>query len=277
MLKKILKEIVEDKKKQGFPDFVIKNFVKEFLQYPVLNFIYNDKNYKNFIFTGGSCLRICFNAPRLSEDLDFDLYKKDYQKLDLSKLAEQLKLYFKKKYLIDITVKGQTNKRICLKFPLLRALNLADESESDLLYVKIEPSEISFKKPAIELSPVSSYGFNFIVKHYSLPFLMTGKLGAIFNREWFGGKKNEINIKGRDFYDLFWYLQKAVLPDWKNLKSSINISSEDSLKKELLKLIAENVTSQKLSYDLKNFFPDQNFVSDFCKNYKKIMEKYLKN
>ena len=277
MLKKILKEIVEDKKRQNFPDFVIKNFIKEFLQYPALNFIYNDKNYKNFIFTGGSCLRICFNAPRLSEDLDFDLYEKDYQKLDLSKLAEQLKLYFKKNYLIDIVVKGQTNKRVYLKFPLLKTLNLADQSESDLLYVKIEPSKTSFKKSVIELSPVSSYGFNFIVKHYSLPFLMTGKLRAIFNREWFGGKKNEINIKGRDFYDLFWYLQKGVLPDWKNLKSSINISSESMLKKELLKLVDKNVTSQKLSYDLKNFFPDQNFVSDFCKNYKKIMEKYLKD
>ncbi|MEA1962988.1 MAG: nucleotidyl transferase AbiEii/AbiGii toxin family protein [Patescibacteria group bacterium] len=276
MLKKILKEIVEDKKRQGFPDFVIKNFIKEFLQYPVLNFIYNDKNYKNFIFTGGSCLRICFDAPRLSEDLDFDLYEKDYKKLDLSKLSKQLKLYFKKNYLIDIVAKGQTNKRIYLKFPLLKELNLANESESDLLYVKIEPSKTSFKKPITELSPVSSYGFNFIAKHYSLPFLMTGKLGAIFNREWFSGKKNEINIKGRDFYDLFWYLQKGVLPDWKNLKNSINISSESLLKKELLKLISKNITSQKLSYDLKNFFPDQNFVYDFCKNYKKIMEKYLK-
>ena len=277
MLKKILKEIVKDKKKQGFPGFVIKNFIKEFLQYPVLNFIYNDKNYKNFIFTGGSCLRICFKAPRLSEDLDFDLCAKDYQKLNLSKMANQLKLYFKNNYLIDISVKGQTNKRIYLKFPLLKKLNLANESESDLLYVKIEPSKTSFKKSVIELSPVSSYGFNFIAKHYSLPFLMTGKLGAIFNREWFSGKKNEINIKGRDFYDLFWYLQKGVLPDWKSLKNSINISSENFLKKELLKLISKNVTSQKLSYDLKNFFPDQNFVSDFCKNYGKIMEKYLKN
>ena len=277
MLRKILKEIAEDKKRQGFPDFVIKNFLKEFLQYPVLNFIYNDKNHKNFIFTGGSCLRICFNAPRLSEDLDFDIYEKDYQKLDLSELAEQLKLYFKKKYLFNIIVKCQANKRIYLKFPLLNELKLADKSESDLLYVKIEPNKTNFKKPTVELSAVSFYGFNFIVKHYSLPFLMTGKLSAIFGREWFSGKKNEINIKGRDFYDLFWYLQKGAAPDWKNLKSLINISSNSQLKKELLKIIAENVTSQKLSYDLKNFFPDQNFVSDFCKNYGKIMEKYLKD
>ncbi|MBU0619598.1 nucleotidyl transferase AbiEii/AbiGii toxin family protein [Patescibacteria group bacterium] len=275
MLQKILKEIVKDKKAQGLPDFVIKNYVKEFLQYPALDFIYNNKNYKNFIFTGGSCLRICFNAPRLSEDLDFDLFEKDYKKLNFQALAEELKLYFKTKYLINIIVKCQADKRTYLKFPLLKKLNLTDQSESDLLYVKIEPSISCFKKPDIEFSPISFYGFNFVVKNYSLPFLMTGKLNAIFNREWFKGKQNEINIKGRDFYDLFWYLQKGVSPDWKNLKKVINISSENELKKELLKFIDKNVTSQKLSYDLKNFFSDQNFISDFCKNYKKIMEKYL--
>ncbi|MBU1349598.1 MAG: nucleotidyl transferase AbiEii/AbiGii toxin family protein [Patescibacteria group bacterium] len=275
MLQKILKEIVKDKKAQGLPDFVIKNYVKEFLQYPALDFIYNNKNYKNFIFTGGSCLRICFNAPRLSEDLDFDLFEKDYKKLNFQALAEELKLYFKTKYLINIIVKCQADKRTYLKFPLLKKLNLTDQSESDLLYVKIEPSISCFKKPDIEFSPISFYGFNFVVKNYSLPFLMTGKLNAIFNREWFKGKQNEINIKGRDFYDLFWYLQKGVSPDWKNLKKVINISSENELKKELLKFIDKNVTSQKLSYDLKNFFSDQHFISDFCENYRKIMEKYL--
>ena len=277
MLKKILKEIVNDKRKQGFPDFVIKNYIKEFLQYPTLSFIYNAQNYKNFIFTGGSCLRICFDAPRLSEDLDFDLSERDYQKLNLAGLTERLKLYFKQKYLIDVITKCQTNKRIYLKFPLLKELGLADESESDLLYVKIEPSKSSFNNPKVELSPISFYGFNLIIKNYSLSFLMTGKIIAILNRQWYKGKKNEIDIKGRDFYDLFWYLQKGVSPDWKNLKKLVNISSEDLLKKELLKLIDKHITPQKLSYDLKNFFPDQNFVSDFCKNYKKIMKKYLKN
>lgn len=275
MIKKILKEIVGNKKKEGIPNFVIKNYLKEYLQYPALDFIYNSKDYKNFIFTGGSCLRICFNAPRLSEDLDFDLCAKDYKKLNLLKLAEHLKKYFQKKYLINIKTKCQTNKRLYLKFPILQELGLSNASESDFLYVKIEPSKTDFKKPVVELSPISYYGFNFIARNYTLPFLMAGKLGAIFNRKWFKGKKNEINIKGRDFYDLFWYLQKGVSPNWKSLKNLADIPTEKQLKKELLKIIDEYVTSQKLSYDLKNFFPDQNFVSDFCKNYKKIMKKYL--
>lgn len=275
MIKLSLKEIVNKEKRSGIPNFVIKNYLKEYLQYPALDFIYNSRDYKDFIFTGGSCLRICFNAPRLSEDLDFDLYEKDYRKLDLPKMADNLKEYFEKKYLVKLETKCQAGKRIYLKFPILKELKLSEQSESDFLYVKIEVSRTGFKKPAVELSPISRYGFNFVIRNYTLPFLMNGKLNAIFGRKWFKGKKNEIDIKGRDFYDLFWYLQKGVSPNWNNLKSSINIADQEKLKKELIKIIGQNVTSQKLSYDLKNFFPDQNFVSDFCKNYKKIIGKYL--
>lgn len=276
MLKQILKDIVNQKKKAGMPDFVIKNFLKEYLQYPVLEYIYGEAKYKNFIFTGGSCLRICFDAPRLSEDLDFDLEKKEFENLDLKKLSEGIKDFLEKKYSIKIQVKCQGKARIYLKFPILNELGLTRGNESDYLFVKVEPSQSPYQKSKKELTPVSRFGFNFLARHYSLPFLMTGKLNAIFNRQWFKGRENEINIKGRDFYDLFWYFQKGIAPDYINLKKTTGISDEKELKKELRDRIKKHITAQKLSYDLKNFFPDQPFVSDFCKNYASIMEKYLR-
>jgi len=42
---------------------------KEYIQYIFLNAL--SKYYKNFIFKGGTCLRICFGLERASEDLDF--------------------------------------------------------------------------------------------------------------------------------------------------------------------------------------------------------------
>ncbi len=276
MLKEILENIVKEKRREGAPDFVIKNFLKEYLQYPVLDFIYNNPLYKNMIFTGGSCLRICFNAPRLSEDLDFDLGAGDYKKFKIGGLEKDLKEYFKKNFLIGIKTKVQSDKRIYLKFPVLKEIGLAGKSESDLLYVKVEPSQSIFARPKIEIQPISGFGFNFIVKRYSLEFLMAGKLSAIFSRQWFKGAENEINIKGRDFYDLYWYLEKKIKPDYKILKDSIGIANQTQLNKKLKERISKNVTAQKLSYDLKNFFPNQNFVNDFCKNYKKIIEGFLR-
>ena len=42
---------------------------KEYLQYIFLNSI--SKYTDNFVFKGGTCLRICFGHERASEDLDF--------------------------------------------------------------------------------------------------------------------------------------------------------------------------------------------------------------
>jgi len=75
MLEEILKQIILEKKAQGAPKAVILNFLKEYIQYLVLNLIYNHKDFKKLVFKGGSCLRVCYVLPRLSEDLDFDYDK----------------------------------------------------------------------------------------------------------------------------------------------------------------------------------------------------------
>jgi len=76
MIKQILKRIVQDKKLQGKSKFLIRNYLREYIQYLVLSLLYNQKKMKNLVFKGGSCLRICYGLPRLSEDLDFDYSKK---------------------------------------------------------------------------------------------------------------------------------------------------------------------------------------------------------
>ena len=48
------------------------NCIKEYLQFFVLEFIYNDPVYKELIFTGGTALQKCFGLDRMSEDIDLD-------------------------------------------------------------------------------------------------------------------------------------------------------------------------------------------------------------
>lgn len=275
MLKEILQEIVNEKKRAGTPNFVIKIFLKEYLQYPVLNFLFNSPKYRQLVFTGGSCLRVCFNGPRLSEDLDFDLPHAAYNKFDLPKLAADLKKYFQDQYLLAPQIKCQRKIRIYLKFPILKELKLAVSGESDLLYVKLEFNAAKIAKDKIELIPISRYGYNFLTRNYTLSVLMAKKINAFFSRSWFKGEKNEIDIKGRDFYDLFWYLQNKINPDLASLDKKLKIKDFPHMKKMLEKRIEEKVTPLKLAYDLKNFFPDQNFVDDFCQNYKTIIKPYL--
>ena len=50
-----------------------RNYLKEGLQYLVLNFIYHHPEYSQWIMYGGSALRICHGLDRMSVDLDFEV------------------------------------------------------------------------------------------------------------------------------------------------------------------------------------------------------------
>lgn len=275
MIEEILKQIVKEKKQQRLNPLLIRNYLKEYIQYLVLYLIYNQKKMKELIFKGGSCLRVCFDLPRLSEDLDFDYDEKILGKNLLSELKDFLTKEITTKYFQGLETKIQSNIRIYLKFPILKTLGLSSKSEADKLYVKVETSNKISPYANFILTPISRYGYNFIIKSYDLPSLMTGKINALLYRIWFKGDKNQIDIKGRDFYDLFWFFQKGVEPNWKMLKKMTGIKDKLELKKILKERINKIITPQKLSYDLINFINDEKFVKDFSNNYKEIIKKYL--
>lgn len=276
MLEEILLSIIAEKQKQGITRPVILNFLKEYLQYLVLSSIYNHKNFKKLVFKGGSCLRICFGLPRLSEDLDFDYDQDWFSPSWLKDLERFLTSEIKSKYFPYLETKKQGKGRLYLKFPLLYRLKMAQKPESDKLYVKIETESPIAPQARFELTPISQFGFNFMTYHYDLSTLMAGKIHAILYRLWFKGKKQEIDIKGRDFYDLFWFFKNQVKPNWPMLKKTTLINNERELKAILKERIEKFITPQKLTYDLRNFIADQEFVSDFSQNYFEIINKYLK-
>ena len=276
MLIQDLNEIA--KMAEGKNQFYVRNLVKEEVQNYILNFVYQDPEYQNLIFTGGTCLRKLYGIDRLSEDLDFD-YDKNIIGVDvLGELDEYLKKEIKNKYYSKLETKIQSTIRLYLKFPLLKDLGLAGSSESDKLYVKIETSDELSPNAGYTLTPISKYGFNFIAYHYDMPSLMSGKINALLFRVWIkgsGDQKSQIDIKGRDFYDLFWFLQKGIEPNFKMLNKTAGIKDKKELKNVLIQRIKKVITPQKLSYDLNNFISDRQFVDDFFKNYLKIISKYL--
>lgn len=275
LLEELLKPIIAEKKQLGVPKTVILNYLKEYIQYLVLHLIYNHSEFKKLVFKGGSCLRICCTLPRLSEDLDFDFEEKQFSDGLLPDLEKYLSYEIRNKYFPSLETKIQSTVRLYLKFPFLYKLGLAEKSESDKLYVKIEAEHPMLSEASFALTPVSKLGFNFMAYHYDLPTLMTGKIHALLNRLWFKGEQQEVDIKGRDFYDLYWFLQNNIKPNWRSLRKIIPVKNERELKSILIERITKTVTPQKLAYDLKNFLPDPVFVADFSKNYPELMRKMI--
>ena len=53
---------------RGFKRFIL----REYLQYKILQIIFDSEYTGQFVFLGGTCLRIVHGNTRFSEDLDFD-------------------------------------------------------------------------------------------------------------------------------------------------------------------------------------------------------------
>ena len=66
-----------------------KNILREYLQYKILEILFNSKSGSNLSFLGGTSLRIVHNLNRFSEDLDFDNLA--MEKEEFIKLSDEIK------------------------------------------------------------------------------------------------------------------------------------------------------------------------------------------
>ena len=272
LIKIFLTKLIKD---SAFDDKVFRrNLLKNYLQIIFLDFIYSNRKYSQLIFYGDSSLAHCYNMPRLSEDLDFVDLKKE---IEIPKLAKDLEMYFKKN--TDLEVKAVSQKfRIYLKFPLLRELGLAGKSESDLLFLKIEIfNEFDFCTDyKIETIPLFKFNRTVLVKTFDLPTLMATKIRAVLMRKWEKTDKSGkilATVKGRDYYDLLWYLEKGIMPNYRCIEG---IDNKEELKEKLLSAITK-VDARSIRIDLESLIDNPELVKNLSNNIKEILKRMISN
>ena len=211
-IKPVLVNIVQDSPSRN--NLFKRNILKEYLQIVVLDFIYSHPVYSQLLFYGGSALAHCFDLQRLSEDLDFI---DESKKISVSELAKDLENYFSTR--TDLSVKATVQKfRIYLKFPILRELGIAGRAESDDLFLKVEVySEFDFCEHYLtDIRPIFKYNRSVLIKTLDTATLISTKIRAILYRKWEKTDKQGqtiVKVKGRDYFDLLWYLQKGIKPN----------------------------------------------------------------
>ncbi|MDD5750805.1 MAG: nucleotidyl transferase AbiEii/AbiGii toxin family protein [Candidatus Pacebacteria bacterium] len=271
IIKPFLKKIVDEA--VGMSSTYKRNLLKDYIQVVILKFIYSHPRYSQLVFYGGSCLRHCFDLPRLSEDLDFVDLKKD---IHLADLASDIESYFNKNTDLPAKIRIQPS-RVQIKFDILKELGLAGPSESDTLYLKLEVFR-SFDfclGYEVNNTPIFKFNRSMIIKTFDLPTMMSTKIGAVMNRQWqkiAKGGEPLAKVKGRDYFDLVWYLNKAVKP---NLNCLMDKENAAGLKEKLLAVIAK-VDSKSIEYDLGPLMEDSNFVQSLAKNVKEILTREIK-
>lgn len=187
--------------------------LREFLQCVMLRALHEHHHTNRLAFVGGTALRLIFNLPRFSEDLDFSLVdKKNY---DFKTILSNMKHAFAKSKL-DVEVKFKEKKTVqsgWFSFPrLLHEMNLSRDPRRKLS-IKIEVDSNPPRGAHIGRRVINRH-FPLALVHYDLPSLFAGKLHAILTRAY---------IKGRDYYDLVWYLTRHndVVPNLEMLNTAL--------------------------------------------------------
>ncbi|MDD4902138.1 MAG: nucleotidyl transferase AbiEii/AbiGii toxin family protein [Patescibacteria group bacterium] len=259
------------------PDVKV-NKVKEILQYYVLNFIYHHPEYNEWIMYGGSALRIIHDLDRMSVDLDFEISQAVTEKL-LEELKKEVEDYFTDTYGASadfLTIKITSGRGLILKFNVGRELNLGHPS--NFAHVKIDLNNFVAPKTVTERRPINRGQFSFVVLTYNMGALMASKLAAIFLRGSRGVGEIIYEEKGRDIYDLLWYMNKKVVPDFDYLiAKGIDVKDPKALfDKITIKILNNPKTDENLKNDLSPLFVDQAFIANWLRNWRESYLQLLK-
>lgn len=256
-----------------------RNLVKDKLQDYILNFVYNDSEFKNLIFTGGTCLKKLYGLPRLSEDIDLD-YEKGF---DINLFIERISRYFKSLKpnfnLPKIKMAGN-KKTIFFKFFKKDFLPEIVDKDEEIIFVRCDFSRITNNSFKIEILPLSSNNFSFFVKAYDLPTLFANKLSAFLERDFFKGDKQKIPFKGRDVFDIFWFIDLSaksgfnLKPNWDIIKENFPQLTPDEFIKKIVEKISL-IDDKEIIVDLSPFIADQEFLNNFLGNFKEFIKNRL--
>lgn len=250
-----------------------RNALKEELQYYVLNFIYHHPDYQSWIMYGGSALRIIHGLDRMSVDLDFEVSQVVTEKF-LEKLKKEIEEHFFNTYgagsdFMDAKI---TNARgLKLKFHVGEEFSFGHPSNQ--IHVKIDLNHFVAPKTVTERWPINQGQLSFVIITYNMASLMASKLAAIFLRGTRGVGEAVYEEKGRDIYDLLWYMDKKIVPDFDYLIAKGIDVKDPRVLFDKLTLQMNKVNDKNLEQDLEPLFTNKTFIVDWLENWR---ESYLR-
>lgn len=227
------------------------NALHEIMQEIALLGLWRAKFFEHAAFYGGTSLRILYGLNRFSEDLDFSLLQSDktFNPVPfLKSIEEELAISG-----LQVTVESKTKhpdatiQSAFLKTGTLETFIRIGLDES--LKRHIQSNEVIKIKLEIDVDP--PLNFNTEVRYLlkPIPFsvrtfvpedLFAGKMHAILCRPY------KVRVKGRDWYDLIWYVTKGFPLHLFHLETRMRQSGHYLLKESMSPEIFLEVFRKKI-------------------------------
>lgn len=253
--------------------------LREIMQEITLAALSRTDFFEKAAFYGGTALRIFYGLDRFSEDLDFSLLEAN-PNFSLEPYFEVIVKEFEglgmKVSIREKEKKQQTN----VESAFLKSETLWKELilEDIVKQAGIAPTNQNVKIK-IEVDRIPPLGFtteekllirpfSFYVKCFNLPSLFAGKMHALLFRKW------QNRVKGRDWYDLEWYIKKGVPLDLHHFAQRAkdtgdwpeeNITSEQVL--QLLQDKIKQVSIDNVKDDVMRFIKDDSVLNIWSEQY----------
>jgi predicted nucleotidyltransferase component of viral defense system len=254
--------------------------LREILQEITLLGLWRSKFFEHGAFYGGTALRILYGLDRYSEDLDFSLLVPD-KNFDLNRYMPAIE---KELIGFGFAVRAEVQQKRVIT-PIQSAFIKTDTIQS-LLTIStdktitrtIPPGRLLKIKLEIDTDPPPGFDVEakyllkpipFAVRTYVLPDLFAGKIHALLCRKW------RDRVKGRDWYDLVWYLthypELHLTHLEQRMRQSGHWQKEFSLDKvalyKLLDQAIEQLNINQARQDVSPFLKDPGIIEVWSKDF----------
>ena len=254
--------------------------LREILQEIALLGLWRSKFFEHGAFYGGTALRVLYGLDRYSEDLDFSLLEPG-ENFDLNAYLPAVK---KELQGFGFEVRAEVQQK-SINTPVQSAFIKADTIQS-LLEISTQKEVVGVIQPGrllkikLEVDTDPPPGFNveakyllkpipFAVRTYTLPDLFAGKVHAILCRKW----KNR--VKGRDWYDLVWYLANSPVLHLAHLEHRMRQSGhwlvrsklDHETLSEFLRQAVEKLNIDQAREDVRPFVKNQEVLEVWSKEF----------
>lgn len=218
------------------------NIAREYVQHLFLSLLYQEKNSDRILFKGGTALRIVFQSPRFSEDLDFSGFG-----IDIGMIETLLVSVMDKIYKTGVDVEISESKKTSGGYIGALVLDFSGYQTRILVEISLR------KRKAVKGEPVLVAGEflpPYTIAMLPRTVLVDEKLAAVLSR-----------AKPRDYYDLYFLLRKGL----------IAVEQRRYLRSVKIRLQQEKISVEK---ELRDFLPlDQQKI---MRNFNEILLKEIK-
>lgn len=216
------------------------NIRREYVQHLFLSYFYQQKSAEKVYFKGGTALRIIFQSPRFSEDLDFSSNKTTINEIE-DIVLETIREIEKEGIIINL----KESKRTTGGYLAIIIFLLGNQE----IAIQLEISQRDGKNSGEIKTIVSDFIPPYTLMSLSQSQLIAEKIEALLTRK-----------KARDFYDLYYILRANLLP-----------TSEKSILKKVISVLEKiNINFEP---ELKIFLTKSHWP--IIKNFKEILTQEI--